>query len=81
MRISDTLHIKYMQPVVLASVPRVGRAAPTRRGTRPVLQAAYKYFTDRAIPTGCQGAKRSGATPGTEVGIARNRNTKYFIHI
>ena len=71
MRISDTPLAKYMQPVVLASVPGVGRAAPSRLGTRPVLQAADRLLHIRAVPTGCQGAQRSGVTPGTEVGIAR----------
>jgi len=71
MRISDTPHAKHMQPVVLASVPGVGRAAPSLLGTRPVLQAGDNLLNVRAIPTGCQGAKRSGATPGTEVGIVR----------
>ena len=61
----------YLQPVVLASVPGVTRASPSFLDTRPVLQAADKYLLIRAIPTGCQGAQRSGATPGTEVGIVR----------
>ena len=67
----DTLIPLYLHPVVLASVPGVARAAPALLGTRPVLQAADKYLLIRAIPTGCQGAQRSGATTGTEVGIVR----------
>lgn len=62
------------QPVGLASVPGVGRATHSLLGTRPVLQAADKLLYVRAIPTGCPGAKRSGATPGTEVGIVRTIN-------
>ena len=67
----DTLIPLYLHPVVLASVPGVTRAAPSFLGTRPVLQAANHGLHIRAIPTGCQGAKRSGATTGTEVGIVR----------
>ncbi|MFC1690403.1 hypothetical protein ACFL07_12255 [Pseudomonadota bacterium] len=34
------------QPVVLASAPGVGRAAPSLLAARPVLQAAHRYLMD-----------------------------------
>jgi len=85
----DTFISLYLHPVVLASVPSVIRAAPSFLGTRPVLQAANHDLHIRAIPTGCQGAKRSGATTGTEVGIVRicvegknsNKHPIYICHI
>ena len=68
MKLTD-LHL--LQPVGLASVPGVGRAAPSLLGTRPVLQAAHRGLIAICMSEQFPRSAKERSDAGTDVGIAR----------